>query len=814
MPKSKFRWIVSIFLVLLTPSLVQHHVWGQQNRAAAAANRSMVSSAEVKDAIVDGVNYLKKNQNSDGTWMAWPSEKHGVTALAAFSLLNAGTDPSDPVIRKATSKLKSIDTSTTSTYALSFQTMVLCLEDPKSNLPLIQKNVAWFEDRQFSAASGARAGGWGYNRNGRDQSRPDNSISQVALLALHEAQAAGAKVKPETWQLAKGYWERQQVLRGSGAGGFCYETPGGQRRGAMTCAGISSLIIAMENSLSIDDVLSNGTVQCCGQVDTEGYRVEKAIEWLVKYFIVNGHPIESRGNMVSYPNELYYLYSLERAGRLAGRREFGNHDWYREGARHLVDSRQGKDYWSYFHNGAPRDIEVLQNILGTSFALLFLSKGLRPVVIGKYQHASGDDWNIHRKGVHFLTRSLEKVWQRKLNWQTIDGRRASANDLLEAPILFISGRDSFKLTDEQKENLKEYVNQGGFIFAEACVGEGCDPGKFDAEFTETMEEIFNTQFATLDPSHPIWTAESKLYPNADRPLKGLQACCRTSVVYCPKNLTCFWQLNQPRFQSALQGKNKDEVDYCTQLGINVVTYATNRELRDRLNRPKIESSLVDDVSPDQIEVGKILHSGGADDAAVALQNLMQAAKREASLPFSRRKTLVSVTDKKVYQYPILFMHGRFGFEFSEEERQKLRSMVKDNGFFLFADSICASGKFTESFRKEMLQIFPEGELKRIDANHPIFTKQYGSDIQSVALRTPISDPKPDGQKFRETKTLPYLEAIEINGTLSVIFSPNDLSCALENAKSVECKGYKTDDASRIGINILRYALNREIPDGP
>ena len=202
MPKSKFRWIVSIFLVLLTPLLVQQHAQGQRNRAAPAANRSMVSSAEVKDAIVDGVNYLKKNQNSDGTWMAWPSEKHGVTALAAFSLLNAGIDPSDPVIRKAASKLKSIDTSTTSTYALSFQTMVLCLEDPKSNLPLIQKNVAWFEDRQFPAASGGRAGGWGYNRNGRDQSRPDNSISQVALLALHEAQAAGAKVKrrPGSWQ--------------------------------------------------------------------------------------------------------------------------------------------------------------------------------------------------------------------------------------------------------------------------------------------------------------------------------------------------------------------------------------------------------------------------------------------------------------------------------------------------------------------------------------------------------------------------------------------------------------------------------------
>jgi hypothetical protein len=52
---------------------------------------AQVSSNQVKEAIRDGVNYLKRQQAADGSWMTWgQNEKNGVTALATFALLNAG----------------------------------------------------------------------------------------------------------------------------------------------------------------------------------------------------------------------------------------------------------------------------------------------------------------------------------------------------------------------------------------------------------------------------------------------------------------------------------------------------------------------------------------------------------------------------------------------------------------------------------------------------------------------------------------------------------------------------------------------------
>jgi hypothetical protein len=45
--------------------------------------------------------------------------------------------------------------------------------------------------------------------------------------------------------------------------------------------------------------------------------------------------------------------------------------------------------------------------------------------------------------------------------------------------------------------------------------------------------------------------------------------------------------------------------------------------------------------------------------------------------------------------------------------------------------------------------------------------------------------------------------------LAVIFSPYDISCALEQHEALQCRGYTREDAARIGLNVLLYSLNPE-----
>src|SRR5207244_2278115 len=126
----------------------------------------------------------------------------------------------------------------------------------------------------------------------------------------------------------------------------------------------------------------------------------------------------------------YYLYGLERAGRLTGQRFFGQHDWYREGAEELVhDQDQLQGFWvgQAFENS---------KVVATSFALLFLSKGRAPVLINKLVHAPKGDWNNDADDVRNLVNVVSRDWKHLVTWQVVDPNVASVQDMLQAPILF------------------------------------------------------------------------------------------------------------------------------------------------------------------------------------------------------------------------------------------------------------------------------------------------------------------------------------------------------------------------------------------
>jgi hypothetical protein len=59
---------------------------------------------------------------------------------------------------------------------------------------------------------------------------------------------------------------------------------------------------------------------------------------------------------------------------------------------------------------------------------------------------------------------------------------------------------------------------------------------------------------------------------------------------------------------------------------------------------------------------------------------------------------------------------------------------------------------------------------------------------------------------------PELEGIQIDGRWAVIFSPYDISCALEQHEALECRGYTREDAARIGLNVLMYTLTPDAGD--
>ena len=753
-----------------------------------APARAEIDPQQVRDAIDDGTKYLLRQQLDSGAWPDLVGNRGGVTALCTLALLQAGVEPDEEPIEKALNYLRAIKPERT--YVVSLQAMVLCAAEPKRDLPLIRRNVRWLESTQNK--QGPKSGAWSYG--GFNGGGGDSSNSQFAMLALDEAQRAGVPVSENTWRLALGYWQKVQRP----AGYFSYVLGDQRPKGSMTCAGIAAMAIATERLNQGDAIVIGDEVRCCG-LQQHNTSIERALNWLGRNFAVESNP--GHGATAHY----YYLYGLERVGRLTARRHIGPHDWYRAGAEFLVGAQQ-KPGGNWLNED--RNYGEGNPLISTSYALLFLAKGRRPVLLAKLKHGPDDDWNHHRRDVANLTSYVESRWDRSLSWQVIDSQAATAADLLQAPVLFLNGQERPRFTDREVRELREYLDQGGFLFAEAC----CDGDEFDQGFRELMDRLFpesEYQLDLLPPEHPVWQAEEKVDPEFVRPLWGIALGCRTSVIYSPEGLSCYWELARIGRERELPEKVRREVQAAKSIGINVLAYATNRELKYKDEIPSFIAGerREDTFQRAKIYIAKLRHSGGWNQAPLAIVNLQKTLARELGLRVGGDRRAVAINDERLFDYPLVFMHGRNDFRLSDEEREALRTFVERGGVVL-ADSICGSEAFTQAFRREMAAVFADRQLQRIPPDHPMFTPAYGGfDLKTVTRREPERTGADGRLEAVERQVRPELEGIDLGDRYGVIFSRWDLSCALERHETLDCRGYRREDAARIAVNLVLYALS-------
>ncbi len=517
------------------------------------------------------------------------------------------------------------------------------------------------------------------------------------------------------------------------------------------------------------------------------------------------------------------------AGRLSARRKIGEHDWYREGASHLVHTVNAALSESFWRGSgfAETDPDIT-----TSLALLFLSKGRWPALMAKVQYgrpAGGADadkhWNWHRNDVNNLTINVESRWGFEMTWQEIDINKASVEELLQVPVLFFSGNGNpLPEGNEQRkrlaENLRDYIDRGGFIFAdggEACADEA-GAVDFDKGFRQLMDLVFQKpeyRFKPLDASHPVWCAEQPIDPDQARLLLGIDYGCRTSVIYAPADpdhprptLACLWDLSRSGQRETYNKSVQDQINGGLAIGRNVLTYATNRELKGReYEWQNNVTKVISDNERGKFAVAKLIHPGGCDAAPRALANLMEQAANDLHIRVEAHPQLIGI-NQGMFDYSVVFMHGRNAFRLTNAERQTLREYVERGGV-LFADAICGSEPFAESFRTEMAIIFPRNPLMSIPANDPIWTIKYGGyDLSLVTRRDPQPGGRDEGLKLTLRRVPPEFKAVRMGDRYGVIFSEFDLSCALEKHDSLDCRGYTREDAARIGINVLRYAMQQ------
>jgi hypothetical protein len=782
-----------------------------QEAGPAQGRRTELTPEVIREKIRAGVEYLK-NQQLNGNWddrtvLGINGGEGGITSLVMLALLESGVDPTDEVIQKGLDYLRR--KKPRETYVVALQTMVLAHAFPEKDKLQIRENVQWLEKTVKRDGQG-RLAGWSYPTRG---GTPDNSNSQYAVLALREAGLVGAPIDDQLWKEILDFYKRTQLQNG----GWPYHNSDvafgafGDERITMTCAGVCGLLIAgmqlyRNNEIIRNDGLTRSTISNCGHFERND-PLARGFERIAERFTVN------------YPTwKFYNLYGIERAGRLSGQRFFTGPngrkvDWYRAGAEHLVNTQ--------FPEGCWRGDSVDGNpIIATSFSLLFLAKGKTPVLIHKMMHGKPadlrtvtGDWNNDRNDVRNLTEYCsQQIFRNKktgrplpLTWQVfnaaqLDARsEESVKELLQAPILFFNGHQAPQFTDAEEALLRQFVDQGGFIFAEQCCGGAGPQAKtgFDKGFRELVKRVWpDRELAPLADSHAIWSSFAKIPPGSFK-LEGIDFGCKTCLVFSPEDLSCHWETNH----------TKDNADARTllafRLGANVVAYATGLEPpQDKLSAQQVVSNVDEPIQRGFFQAAQIDY-GGRDwqPAPRAMRNLSDYLHKLEGVDVLLQTKPLVLSDVNLPKFKFLYMHGRREFTIGENERKALREHL-DGGALLLADACCGSEAFDKAFRTFVQEMFGRN-LEPIDKDDLFFSEKVGKDIKSAMGRTqrgvPYAPMSPQFEGIRLDPKNPKSQWV-------VIYSKYDLGCALDKHASTDCLGYSHESALELAAQAVLYAL--------
>jgi hypothetical protein len=182
----------------------------------------------------------------------------------------------------------------------------------------------------------------------------------------------------------------------------------------------------------------------------------------------------------------------------------------------------------------------------------------------------------------------------------------------------------------------------------------------------------------------------------------------------------------------------------------------------------------------------------------ALRRLAWEIERRTSLVTVAEPTELRATDPELFRHPFLLLSGDRGFAPpTDAEVIRLRRFLTYGGFLLIDSAEGrASGRFDESVRKLLARTLP-GDLPKPVADDHVMWKSF------YVLR------EPSGRIL----AAPYIEAVQRDRRLSVVYTQNDLTGALARDgfgrwehEVIPGGEAQREKAFRFAVNVVMYAF--------
>ena len=770
------RWCAVRCVVLATL------IWAMTSPATQSLAQDAVTDEAIDNAVDRAVAWMWTQQEPTGLWpykqapdakgvmrsitgSRWPPGEH---TMAMLALEYANTPTDDKRFQLGLKVLLELEL--THNYMISCRVVMLAhlyhraVKDKKPGLRQAMKR-----DVDQLVANQGKIGGWRYGGPPIPPRTIDFSNTQLVVLALSEAAKCGVEVPQEAMYRAHLRIVEDQKEDGGWNYG-CYggaDVPNRGRDeasyGNMTAACVASLHLTNEFLTGGFGCPCRGGRSKRGK-DIVGDTLVKGMAWLNKEFLPNSSP---KGY-----HYYYWIYQAERVGIATGYRYFGEHDWYREIATHLLTLQAG-------------DGRFGRNVVDTSFAILFLVKGRGTILYNKLEH--GGNWNPHVYDLPNLVKHIGRAKEQNILWQVLQPTTPS-HLWHDAPILYIIAEQPIEMTDELKQKLRRYTDTGGTLLLEASCG---NPGARTFWKTLVKELWPEWELSRVDRDHPLWKADIDMRGRKPR-LEHLNDGIRSIIFYSATDISCTWH-------TSAVTRNRAVFD----LGTNLPAYAGDKaRLRARLSGSMIQPGR--GLSGQTLAAGpnanlKLAHLKHGGDYYVGrnyggLAQLADFLKANAGLTV---EVAEDVDPAAAAGYDLVWLNGRKGLTLTENARAGLKAYLAGGGF-LVAESVMGGEKFNQGFAALAEQLGLAS--KPLPTSHELLTGNLGAATgTNVAEKVRFSRALTVQRVGRDFASL---TGLYLGDRLVGVHSPVDLLYSLTGCPAWGRLGYEPDHAMAVAANLV------------
>ena len=375
------------------------------------------------------------------------------------------------------------------------------------------------------------------------------------------------------------------------------------------------------------------------------------------------------------------------------------------------------------------------------------------------------------------------------------------------PAILLSGVREVGFGAAQIDRLREYVLNGGMILCDSVYG---SPWFYESAMKVFAQMFPDSKFRVLPADHPLY----HMLVDIDKVdyfcgrddhepfLEGLYIGSRVGVLVSKYGLGCGWQGKMDIFKTLAERKlpaKAYSADSARRIASNLAPYILGYSgVGEVEGRPEMFGAADQKQPTAEFVFAQVKHDGAWNAHPGAARSLLTRLSKVSAIPVNLKRVAVELADDDLAAYPFLYFTGLDDFKLTEKQINALRAYA-DGGGTLLINNALGLAKFHQAAMREISRVFPGKDINVLPADHELYN--ILNDIRRVKYTpTLIKD------KGKDLAERPLLYGMQIDGKLRVIYSPYDMEAGWNEVGYPLSRGYESDSAKKLGMNVIMYAM--------